>query len=239
MSRNKKILNLAAASLLAAAAIPSTAFASNGVLDFIDPCIEAHDQFNDQRDGILRELNQKIADADTAKSNDEYRKLWIESKKKALRAVFDQNEKPVPDAAGVKDPQAVEAAYAKWFEGVLGQLTPEQLSSLQDSNFRFELKEYLTAQRQKGSAELEAEKAKLSSACKMDVGNQALRVALIGALKPLTFVAGNWKAAEKDGVVAQVIAAPTGINPVDAVRCPVRGCSDKSVVNQALKVLGF
>jgi hypothetical protein len=236
----KSILKLAAASLLAAAMIPSsTAFASDGVFDFLDPCIAAHDQFNDQRDAILRELNQKIGAADTAKSTDEYRKLWVASKKVALRPIFDRTEKPLLDAAGVKAPEAIEAAYAKWFEGVLGELTPDQLSSLQHTNFRFEIKANLIAQRQKNSAELDAEKAKLSSTCKMDVGNQALRVAIIGALKPLTFVAGNWKAAEKDGFIAQVIAAPTGINPVDAVRCPVRGCSDKSVVNQVLRGLGL
>ena len=111
----KSILKLAAAGLLVAAAIPSMAFASNGVFDFLDPCIGAHDQFNAQRDGILRELDQKIAAADTAKSTDEYRKLWMASKKAALRPMFDQMEKPILQAAGVKDPQAIEAAYAKWF----------------------------------------------------------------------------------------------------------------------------
>jgi len=218
------------------AAIPSVALASNGVFDFLDPCIEARDQFSGQRDQIVGQLNQQVANADTAKSTDEYRKLWMASKKEALRANFDREVKPVLEAAGVKD---FDAAYSRWFELQLAQVTPEQLASLQDSNFRFELKKYWVSQREKTSTALEQEHAKLSKTCKMDVGNQALRVAVIAAMKPFTFVAGNWKAAEKDGFLAQVIAAPTGINPVDAVRCPIRGCSSESVVNKTLRGLGL
>ena len=96
-----------------------------------------------------------------------------------------------------------------------------------------ELKQYLVDQRVKASSDLEAAHAEHANSCKMDVGNQALRVAIIGALKPFTFVAGNWKAAGKDGFIAQIIAAP------DLVKCPIRGCSPKSVVNQVLKGLGF
>jgi hypothetical protein len=216
--------------------LSSSANASNAVFDFLDPCIEARDQFSDQRDQILTQLNRQIANAETAKSTEEYRKLWLASKKEALRAVFDRDLKPVLEAAGVKD---IDPAYEKWFELQITQLSPEQLAALQDSNFRFELKRYLMNERGKTSDALETERAKLANACKMDVGNQALRVAIIGALKPFTFVAGNWKAAEKDGFIAQVIAAPTGINPVDAVKCPIRGCSSESVVNKVLKGLGL
>ena len=58
-------------------------------------------------------------------------------------------------------------------------------------------------------------------------------------MKPLTFVGGNWTSAEKHRFIAQVTEAPRGIDPIDAVQCPVRGCSDKSVVNQTLRALGF
>jgi hypothetical protein len=233
----KTAMKLAILGFLASSSLPSMASASEGVLDFVDPCIEAHDQFNDQRDQILGQLNQQLANVDAAKSTDEYRKLWMESKKKALRPYFDANVKPVLESAGVKD---FDQAYNKWFELQLGQLTPDQLASLQDANFRLELKAFLLDRRGKTAAALEEQHQELSKSCKMDVGNQVLRVALLGALKPITLIGDSWKSAEKDGFLAQLISAGTGgINPVDVFRCPIRGCSSESVFNKTMRQWGI
>jgi hypothetical protein len=211
--------------------------ASNGVFDFLDPCIEARDQFADRRDDAFRQLDTLIVNSDKAEATDGYRSEWLKAKKDLLRKYFDSELKPTLQAMRVTD---FDTAYSAWFDLQIAQLTPQQLKKLQDANFRFELKKELIQRRAQTSADVANAEGELSRSCKMDVGNQALRVAILGAMRPFTFVAGNWKAAEKDGFIAQVIQAPTGINVPDAVfRCPIRGCSDHSVVNQALKALGF
>lgn len=204
------------------------ALANKGVFDFVDPCIAEHDRFNDARDETWRDVHVKLADLDHAKASAEYRKQWMDKKRAALRKYFDEAIKPAVEAAGGKD---MDAAYARFFDKVMESITPEKVAELQDANFRLEARRYLE---HSASSQVDEGEKKLSESCKMDVGNQVLRVAVIAALKPFTFVAGNWTAAEKDGFVAQLIAAPTGINIVDAVKCPIRGCSSESVVNRVL-----
>jgi len=228
-------LAVSVAALTAAnAAVP--AHASDGVFDFLDPCIEAHDQFSAARDAAFQDLDTRVANVDKTSTPDAYRAAWVADKKVTLRAYFDSQVKPTLSAMGVTD---FDKAYTRWFDLTLTQISPDQMKGLQDSNFQIALKAALLKQKAKTADEIANGERELSKSCKMDVGNQALRVALLGAMKPFTFVVGNWKSAEKDGFLAQVVAAPTGINPVDAVRCPIRGCSDKSVVNQALHALGF
>jgi len=234
MNTVMKLMVSGAALAAAMSAVP--AHASNGVFDFIDPCIEAHDQFSAGRDASFTDLDSRLANVDKAATTEAYRVAWLADKKVDLRKVFDRDVQPTLAALGMTD---FEVAYSKWFDLTIAQVPPEHLKSLQDSSFQMSLKDALLKSKAKTAEEMSNAERELSKSCKMDVGNQALRVAILGAMKPITFVAGNWKSAEKDGFIAQVIAAPTGVNVVDAVRCPVRGCSDHSVVNQVLKGLGF
>ncbi len=228
----KNILRSSVAAIGFIIVVSSAAFANNGVFDHLDPCIAARDQFSEQRATTFKALDQQVTDADKASATPQYRTLWIDSKKQALRPLFDSEVKPVLQSMGVTD---FDIAYAKWFNIQIAQLTPEQLQEVQDKNFRLELKSFWVGRRINTATEIDKQHAELSKSCKMDVGNQALRVAMIGALKPITVTIDNWKSAEGKGFIAQVIKTGTGgIDPVDIVKCPIRGCSDKSVVNQVL-----
>lgn len=214
----------------------SSAFASDGVFDFLDPCIGAREQFSDQRTKVFEQIATQVSNTDTATATTEYRADWLTAKKTALRPIFDQQVKPLLADLGVTD---FDAAYGKWFDFQIAQLSPEQLQALQDQSFRVDLKAFWIGKQKSTAAEIDKQHDELSKSCKMDVGNQALRVAIIGAMKPITFMVDNWKSGEHGGFINQVIKTPTGIDVVDAVKCPIRGCSSESVPNKVLKALGF
>src|SRR4051794_35259294 len=107
------VWKLITAILVVAATIPSAARANQGVFDFLDPCIAARDQFRDYRESVLRDLDRDRATVDKATATDEFRKAWLETKKKQLRPVFDSDVKPLLLKLGVNE-KDLDASYTKW-----------------------------------------------------------------------------------------------------------------------------
>jgi hypothetical protein len=203
-----------AATMLTPVSFASSASASNGVFDKLDPCVEQVDTFRDQRDAYLRTLNRAVADADSAALTPEYRDAWMKAKRSALRETFDALVAPALKEARVDD---VDAEYPKWFDAQLAKVGAENLDKIITVNFRRELKEVRIQQRGAGTAEVESAKQTLDKECKMDVGNQALRGIITTVLGPIAMVGRNLEIAKREsGELAKPLAATTGIS-VDAI----------------------
>lgn len=189
------------------AALP--AIAGNGVFNFLDPCVEARDDFRDQRFAILAAYDTSISDADSAEVTAEYTDAWTAAKKKQLRPIFDADVAPTLMSMGVED---VDKAYGIWFEKALSQFG-DQLDHIVTANFRKELKEVRIEEKATTKAELERQKNELHAECKMDVGNQVLRGAITAAVAPIDIVKGNFESAKREAnVVTQTVRATTGVS---------------------------
>lgn len=202
---------MGASALVAAYSAPATAA---GALDFLDPCIQAHDEFRSQRNSILVGLDRAVGDAQHAEPTPEYRAAWLSAKRAQFGRLFDETAADDLRAEGVSD---IDAARARWVDRRLSVISAEQLSALVAANFRGELREVRLEQRSRGAGELEEAKRELDRTCRMDAGNQALRGALTVALAPLNAISRNLEIARREsGIGAQGLAATTGIS-IDAI----------------------
>lgn len=208
-----KKLALSSAALVAWLAA-SPALAGGGVFDALDPCIQQRDQFHAARISYLQQLNKSVADVDNVAVTAEYRDAWMKAKRSQLRSTFDSLVAPSLQDSGVTD---LDGAYGRWFDKQLGAMGTANVDSLIGANFHQELKQVRIEQRASGEAEMESAKRDLDKACKMDVGNQALRGVITAVLAPIGMVSRNLEIAGREGGVgAQVLAATTGIS-VDAI----------------------
>lgn len=193
-------------------ALPATA--GNGVLDFLDPCVEARDSFRDQRQTILAKADAGIEDAEAADATQEYRDAWYKAKKEQARPYFDSTVAPTLRSYGVTD---MDGAFETWFGDQLAQISAEDLNELIDEHFRQELKAFLVEQRANTAEELERQKNELHDACKITVGDQVLRGTITAVMAPVNLLQRNWEIAGREsGAIAQGIAASTGIS-IDAI----------------------
>lgn len=211
MNTTIKLL-LSAAALVASVTAP--AFAGGGVFDKFDPCIEQTDQFQAERASYLKKLDQQVADADHAMPTQQYRDAWMKAKRSQLRDPFDTYVAPTLKEAGVQD---MEVAYSNWFSKRLEEFGANNVDNLVIANFRQELKQVRIEERSSGEAQVQSAKEDLDKACKMDVGNQALRGIVTTALAPIEMIAKNLELAKNEsGAIAKGVAATTGIS-VDAI----------------------
>jgi hypothetical protein len=189
------------------ASLGSTAFAGGGAFDFLDPCIKAKDQFAEQRQTIASKFDSAQHSVESAVAPGEFRDIWMKSKRKDLRPLFDSDVAPTLSKMGVTD---MEKGFNTWFEITLAQIEPQQFTELINRNYRELVKEELAKTRSATSAEFDKAKSELDQSCKTDVANQALRV----ALAPIGWVKGNFEAGKNEkNVITQVIRAVTGISP--------------------------
>ncbi|GAB4520265.1 MAG: hypothetical protein Tsb0019_21160 [Roseibium sp.] len=187
-----------------------TSASAQGLFDFLDPCIEARNDFHDTRQNIMADLNRSVADVDTATPSREYRDAWFAAKRKEMRPVFDEHVAPTLAEYGVTD---LDAAFASWFDRVMAQLDQGELDQAITANFRHELRSFRLKERDLTAAEFARQSDELGSACRMDAGNQALRVVLTTAMAPVDIVLGNIKAAEREAnVVTGAVRATTGVS---------------------------
>jgi hypothetical protein len=213
----KNLLKTGISVLALTLVLASNANASDGVFDALDPCIKAHDNFRDERAGIVQQLDRSVNDADHANAPAEYRAAWMKAKKAQLRPTFDALVAPDLKDNGTQD-KDLDQAYDRWFNRRMAQMSSEDLDKLVTANFHQELKQVRLGQRAKTQAELQSAEDELGKSCKMDVGNQVLRVALDAALAPIGMVSRNLEIAKKEsGELAKPLALGTGIS-VDAIQ---------------------
>src|SRR5689334_11452523 len=97
----KFLTSVATGCLIAALAGP--AWAGDGALDFLDPCIKAKDEFRTERILMVKQLDQAVADADQAAAPAEYKDAWMKAKRSDLRVTFDDLVAPTLKDSGVSD----------------------------------------------------------------------------------------------------------------------------------------
>ena len=207
------MLRTSVSALALTACLAGTARASNGVFDFLDPCVKATDEFHAERASVLTQADRAIADADRAPSTPEYRAAWMKAKNVQLRPMFDKYVAADLKDNGVTD---LDGAYQKWFARQLRDMGDATVNQLIDSSFHQELKQVRIEQRTHDAAQLQAAQTELDGACKADVGNQALRVTMGVVLAPFNIIGGNIAGAGREsGVIDQGLKATTGISVKD------------------------
>ncbi len=200
----KSLIAAAAAIVVVTGSLP--AHAGGGTFDFLDPCIQARDQFREQRQNVAIRFNAAHNTIDGAVAPQEFRDLWRKSKQAELRPVFDKDVAPLLKQMGVSD---MEAAFAKWFEAGIASIEPAQVDDIINQNFRSLAKEELQKSRAQSDAEFNAAKADLDAACKADVASQTLRL----VTAPIGWTIANFEAGKNEhNVVTQVFRAVTGIS---------------------------
>jgi hypothetical protein len=210
------IMKIATKLLIAflAAVIATPVLAGSGAGDKLDPCIEQVDKFQEERSSYLQQLDKEVIDADTAAVTPKYREAWMKAKRFQLRESFDTFVAPMLKDAGVPN---IDAAYDPWFDKQLENIGAANVDKLVAVSFHQELKKLRIKQRASGEDEIASEKEKLDKSCKMDFGNQALRVVLTAALAPINRDLRNLDLAKREsGVGGKIIAATTGIS-IDAI----------------------
>ncbi|MDX1010489.1 hypothetical protein GOE08_27030 [Sinorhizobium medicae] len=211
---NVKKKALLAGAVLASSLFSTAAFAGGGVFDALDPCIEQRDQFRAERIAYLEVLDKNIADAEHAQPTPEYHEAWSKAKRAQLRSTFDTLVAPTLKDLGQTD---MDSAYSKWFDKGMEEMGPQNVEALVAANFRQELNQLRIEQRATGEAELQSAKADLDKACKMDVGNQALRGVVTAVTAPIGMVSRNLEIAKRESDLgAKILAGGTGIS-IDAI----------------------
>lgn len=208
-----KILTAIAAAALSGTMLATSASAGGGAFDFLDPCIKASDSFRAKRNEVIATLDKAVLDADQAAPPAEYRDLWMKAKKEQLRSHFDAAVAPNLTQAGVTD---LDGAFVKWFDANMAKVAAGDLEKLITVSFRQELKSVRISQRAEGQAEIDKAQSELDGTCKMDAGNQTLRVTVSAILAPINTVAGNIEGAKREsGELDKVLRATTGISVKD------------------------
>jgi hypothetical protein len=208
----KRSLKTGLSALAIITAVVSPAFADGGAFDFLDPCIKARDDFAGQRQAVRAQIERAETSIPAMTATVEFREAWMKVKRVDSRPYFDKEIAPVLRKYGVSD---FDAAFNAWFEDMIASVDPQDLKDLIDHNYRELGKEEIARIRSTTEAEYDNAKKDLDAACKKDVGNQVLRV----ALAPLSWIDGNFKAAKnEDNVVTQVFRALTGVSAKDIAK---------------------
>ena len=220
--------------LLATAATLSLGLSAQNALadNYFDPCLSMRSDFHAERNMVLAAYNTDVANVDTMALTPEYREVWINAKKADLRPHFDQHVAPTLKDAGQTD---MEAAFTAWSDK---KITEAGGDSLITAHFRQELKAYLLEERSATEANYSAQKRDLDASCKMDVGNQALRVAskliVEGITSPIAApvavinsIDRNIQgAARESGEIDKVLKGTTGISIKDIKKNGIFGGSN-------------
>jgi hypothetical protein len=229
MTRNVKA-GLSALAIVVA--LSSSAFAGGGAFDFLDPCIKARDDFAGQRQAVRARIERAEATTPTLTATPEFQDAWMKAKREASRPYFDKEIAPALRKYGVTN---FDAAFGAWFEDMIASVSPQELNELIDRNYRELAKLEMAGIRSQSEAEFDSAKSELDAACKKDVGNQVLRV----ALAPLGWIDGNFKAAKDEhNVVTQVFRAVTGISPKDIAKYGLLGGENSELRKLANAVAG-
>jgi hypothetical protein len=218
-----------AATLAVLAGLSTPALASNGLFDFVDPCIQARDSFSEQRTNMLSQLNQAVVDADHQPAPAAYRDLWLQAMKEKLRPKFDELVAPSLRDAGVTN---MDDAYGKWFTNLISKMGQDDVTKLVDANFHQELRGLRLSQQTQGIAQLQAAQGDLDHSCKMDVGNQALRVTLGAVMAPFGIAQRNAELFQREPTVVGKALAVGGVSLTDIGKYGPAG-GPNSVINQA------
>ena len=219
--------HLATAALVAASIAASVQTANAG--NFLDPCIDMHNEFRGQKHAILAAYDADLAKVDGMIATAAFRDIWLREKKADMRPYFDKNVAPVAKQLGQTD---MNAAFESWFAVEIEKAGGDNLIN---AHFREDLKRVLTEERAGSSADLARQQRELNDACKMDTGNQALRVAsklvVEGIAAPISVPVGIVKgidanikgAARESGEIDKVIKGTTGISVKDIKKHGVFG----------------
>lgn len=209
----KKFISFSVASVICVFA-SNSALASGGTFDFLDPCIEAHETFQSQQSADLAAYDYDIKNVDIAPAPEKYRQLWMESKKKQMRPIFNEVVAPSLQAAGLVD---MDKHFEGWFDEILSvRVGKDNVDALVQTHFREELKRQLVKGKASTEAQYETASKELGSACKMDLGNQTLRVAIVAALAPVSIISNSLEAAKQEsGVFNQALRASSGVSIKD------------------------
>jgi hypothetical protein len=187
---------------------------AEGTFDFLDPCIKARSDYADQRQQVREKIAAANDSVDAMTYTPDFKDEWIKAKREQARPIFDTQVAPVLARYNVTD---MDAAFAAWFSDILASTPTAELDSLINATYRHVVNEEIARLQAKSDAEFDKVKNELDNSCKMDVGNQVLRVALPAILAPITTVVRNLEIAKNEsGVGAQILAGTTGIS-VDAI----------------------
>lgn len=187
---------------------------ADGVFDFLDPCIEAKKDFQDNVTQTYAAYDAEIAATTYEKAPAEYRqKVWAELKVN-LRNEFEKS----PEAGLLKKHGVdLNKAFIDWYTMVLKEIGGEATVNVEiDKVYREEKIKALKTARAKTDSQVEEVKRDLDSNCKSDVANQTLRVAVTTLFRPVDIVVGNFAAAKREnGLFNQAVRASTGISIKD------------------------
>lgn len=227
-------MRLSAMSLFAAmvTALPTSAMAQKGFLDFADPCKKAEAQYKTTDaafDGAIQEGTARLKSwhDDPNKVPDKVLDHYRDAVKAYVFTTWNTSEEGqgVIKSWGLK-PDDADGISKKFMEFIYpAKVKPDLEKSLAQEVFKGDYEKRLKPELDKEIAAqrktLNENKKKLDEACSPDVFSQLLR-ASIGNL--ITMVGDNWKAAKNEkGEIAMAIRGLTGISVTDILKHGLAG----------------
>jgi hypothetical protein len=204
---------------------------AEGALDFVDPCIHAREQFDHAKSAILAQFDAARTESQGVQvmPNDIEGQWWGEIRIK-MREQFDDTIAPSLRAEGAAPS---DAAFERWLQTQIAAAGgKEKVDAMLIEKYRSALGDAVAKKQAEIDGQLKSQQSDLDGSCKMDVGNQALRVTLNTVMTPVAIVGRNLEGAKNEpGVLNQVVHATTGISLPDIIKYGPAG-DPHSVVNE-------
>lgn len=190
---------------------------SQGLFDFLDPCIGAKELYWQERNAVLSNTNFQIDAVNSAVPTNNFRIWWWNDKKLSLINYFNSDIWPMLAAAGANNH---EAAFSIWLNKEIANSGGiPKLEQLMTQEFRRLRRLFLLSQRGADMAELDEERRRLYGSCPQDVASQVFRGFQVLVGYPVGVVSRNWEMARRErGEIARAVAASTGISTRDIQR---------------------
>jgi hypothetical protein len=203
---------------------------AEGAFDFVDPCIHVRQEFDHAKSATHGNLQAALTQAGvvTEVPPEVKDQWWADLRVKAWE-YFDSKVAPQMKTDGVEPTQE---AFELWLKtDIAAAGGKEKFNAILLDKYRTSLSEAIQAKRTEVNKQVAEQQSDLDSKCKMDVGNQALRVTLSAVTLPIAIVNRNLEGAKQEsGFGNQVIHATTGISIPDILKYGPAG-GPNSVVN--------
>ncbi|SPA17239.1 hypothetical protein [Cupriavidus taiwanensis] len=188
----------------------SAASHAGGVLDFLDPCVAAKDDYWAQRKAIMTSIDAEIKNNPNVTVTKDFRDYWIKEKRTVLRKYYDDTYGPIIQATGGNADAGFEIFWVKSITDAGGT---EEVEKLIAKDFTKARELQLLKDRGAQQAELDSQKNQLYGQCPSDVGSQVFRgtVTIVGA--PVGIVMGNLDGAKNEkNIITAAVRATTGVS---------------------------